>query len=244
MEPATPSPFLSIAFIALTLAVCALLVFGVWRAFGGTQSRAPLVFTLSLGAWLAITAAVASAGLLSDFSKQPPRIFLIVFSGVALSLVIALGTIGRRAIDTLPLWALVGLQGFRFPLELLLHRAYDEGVMPIQMSFSGRNFDIVSGITALLAAFLIHQKRFPTWALHAWNALGFGLLLNIVAIAILSFPTPFRAFHNAPANTWVTHAPFIWLPAVLVMTALLGHVVVLRAALRRGLNHGEIRQTA
>lgn len=243
MEPAIPSPFLTISFTTLTLAVSVLLVLGVRRAFRGTTSRAPLVFTVGLAAWLVITAAIANAGLLSDFGNKPPRIFLIVFSGVALSLVVSLGTIGRRAIDTLPLWALVGVQGFRFPLELLMHRAYSEGVMPIQMSFSGRNFDIVSGVTALVAAFLLYQKRFPTWAVHAWNALGFGLLLNIVTIAILSFPTPFRAFHNPPANTWVTHPPFIWLPAVLVMTALLGHVVVLRA-LRRGLNHGDIRQIA
>lgn len=232
MEPATPSPFLTISFTVLTFGVCALLVYGAWRSNRGESRLAPRLFTLGLGLWLFATTAAANAGVLSDFTKQPPRMFLVVFAGMVLTLTVALGALGRRAVETLPLWGIVGLQSFRFPLELMLHRAYDEGVMPIQMSFSGRNFDIVSGVTALVVAFLLYRNRLPVWAIHAWNALGFGLLLNIVAIAILSFPTPFRAFHDAPANTWVTHAPFVWLPAVLVMTALLGHVLVLRAALR------------
>jgi hypothetical protein len=232
MEPATPSPFLTISFTALTLVVCSLLVYGAWRSNREGSRLAPRLFTLGLGLWLFATTAIANAGLLSDFSKQPPRMFLVVFAGIALTLTVALGALGRRAIETLPLWAIVGLHGFRFPLELLMHHAYEEGVMPIQMSYSGRNFDIVSGVTALVVAFLLYRNRLPVWGIHLWNAIGFGLLLNIVTIAILSFPTPFRLFHNAPANTWVTHAPFVWLPAVLVMTALLGHVLVLRAALR------------
>jgi hypothetical protein len=233
MEAATPSPFLATSFTTLTFLVCALLVYGAWRSHRGGSRLAPRLFTLGLGLWLFVTSAIANAGLLSDFTQQPPRMFLVVFVGIALTLTVALGALGRRAIETLPLWGIVGLQAFRFPLELLLHRAYDEGVMPIQMSFSGLNFDIVSGVTALVVAFLLYRNRLPVWAIHLWNALGFGLLLNIVTVAILSFPTPFRQFHNAPANTWVTHAPFVWLPAVLVMTALLGHVLVLRAALRR-----------
>jgi hypothetical protein len=30
-----------------------------------------------------------------------------------------------------PLWALVGFQIFRLPLELLMHRAYVEGLLPV-----------------------------------------------------------------------------------------------------------------
>ncbi|HKG93305.1 MAG TPA: hypothetical protein VKA84_15470, partial [Gemmatimonadaceae bacterium] len=54
------------------------------------------------------------------------------------------------------------------------------------------------------------------------------LLANVLTIALLSAPTPFRAFHNEPANVWVTQAPWVWLPAVMVMAALLGHVLVTR----------------
>jgi hypothetical protein len=244
MNPPAPSSLLTLSFSVLVAIVSAVLVYAVWRSHRGHSPGRARIFTLGFGVWIGITALIAESGALSDFSVQPPRMFLIVGSGVVLTLVIALGPIGRRAIETLPLWTIVGLQSFRFPLELMLHRAYDEGVMPVQMSYSGRNFDILSGLTAIVAAYLLYKDRLPTWALHAWNALGFALLLNIVIIAILSFPTPFRMFHNEPANVWVTRAPFVWLPAVLVMTALLGHVLVLRAALRRSHERREIRQTA
>ena len=55
---------------------------------------------------------------------------------------------------------------------------------------------------------------------------------------ILSAPLPFRVFWNEPANVWVTRVPWVWLPAVLVLAALLGHIVVYRRlrAERRGLS--------
>lgn len=33
---------------------------------------------------------------------------------------------------------------------------------------------------------------------------------------------------NEPANVWITHTPFVWLPMVMVMMAMVGHIVVLR----------------
>ena len=36
----------------------------------------------------------------------------------------------------------------RVPLELARHAPYERGIMPEQMSYAGRNVDIVTGITA------------------------------------------------------------------------------------------------
>ena len=33
---------------------------------------------------------------------------------------------------------------------------------------------------------------------------------------------------NEPANVWITHAPWVWLPTVMVFAAILGHVLVYR----------------
>lgn len=65
----------------------------------------------------------------------------------------------------------------------------------------------------------------------AWNTLGLVLLANIVTVALLSAPTPLRVFMNEPANVWITHAPWVWLPAVMVFAALAGHVLVYRRLL-------------
>jgi hypothetical protein len=129
----------------------------------------------------------------------------------------------------LPLAALVGFHVFRLPLELLMHSAAGAGVMPTQMSFSGWNFDILTGATALVVAPLAAFGVLPRRLLLAWNALGSVLLLVVVGIAVASTP-PLLAFGADPAraNTWVAYAPFIWLPTLLVPAAAAGHVVLWR----------------
>ena len=62
----------------------------------------------------------------------------------------------------------------------------------------------------------------------AWNVLGLALLLNVVVVAILSTPR-FAYFGAERLNVWVTYVPFVWLPAVMVVAALAGHLVVFRA---------------
>jgi hypothetical protein len=133
---------------------------------------------------------------------------------------------------SLPFAALVGSQAFRLPLELVMHRAATEGVMPVQMTYTGRNFDIATGALALLLAAWLTIGTPPRWALWLWNALGFGLLVNVVAVAIASLPT-LHAFGTAPErlNTWVAFPPFVWLPTILVPAALLGHILVTRKLL-------------
>jgi len=63
---------------------------------------------------------------------------------------------------------------------------------------------------------------------RAWNIVGTLLLANILTVAILSAPTPLRVFHNEPANVWIADAPWVWLPSVFVLAAILGHVLVYR----------------
>jgi hypothetical protein len=145
----------------------------------------------------------------------------------ALGIGVACSPVGTRLVRGLPLWVLVGFQVFRFPLELLMHEAHVEGVMPVQMSYSGQNYDIVTGISAALLGWWLARGGVPRWIVTAWNVIGFALLLNVVTVAILSTPI-FRWFGDDQVNTFVTYPPFVWLPAVLVTAALTGHILVWR----------------
>jgi hypothetical protein len=146
---------------------------------------------------------------------------------LALGVGVPCSTLGTRLVRGLPLWVLVGSQVFRFPLELLMHQAYVEGVMPVQMSFSGSNYDIVTGISAGVLGWWLARSRGPQWVVLVWNVLGLALLTNVVTIAILSTPL-FRWYGDDRLNTFVAYPPFVWLPAVLVTAALMGHVLVWR----------------
>ena len=94
-----------------------------------------------------------------------------------------------------------------------------ENELPIQMTFEGRNFDVLAGLTAVVVAFLLQRKIIGKRFIYVWNIFSLILLTNIVTIAILSTPVPFRVFMNEPANTIVTTFPFVWLPALLVPMA-------------------------
>jgi hypothetical protein len=122
---------------------------------------------------------------------------------------------------------LIAIQGFRLPLELAMHALHQAGIMPEQMSYSGRNFDILTGATALIVAPFVRGGRARALA-AVWNFMGFALLVNIVAVSILSTP---RVAYFGPdrLNVFVTYPPFVWLPTVMVAAALAGHLLVARA---------------
>jgi hypothetical protein len=101
-------------------------------------------------------------------------------------------------------------------------------VVPVQMTYAGYNFDIVSGALAALVGIWAFVHRPPTWVVLGFNSVGSLLLLNIVSIAVLSMPTPMRAFQNDPPNTFVAHLPFVWLPSLLVQAAWFGHLLIFR----------------
>jgi hypothetical protein len=178
-------------------------------------------------AWLALTALLAASGVLRRFDATPPPFALLALAIVVIGVAVACSRLGTLLVRGLPLWFLVGSQVFRFPLELVMHRAAVEGVMPEQMSYSGYNYDVVTGITAGVLGLWLWRGPAPRWVVASWNALGFVLLVNIVTIAVVSTPL-FAWFGRERLNTFVTYVPFVWLPGVLVTAALTGHILVWR----------------
>jgi hypothetical protein len=180
--------------------------------------------------WLAITGVLAFTAKLHDFSTKPPRMMLVV--GLAV-IGIYVGSYFRAAsklIEDAGLAWLIGLQVFRVAVEIFLFLGQRAGFVPLQMTFEGRNWDVLTGLTALPMAWLVAKNKAPKWLIYAWNTMGLALLLNVMTVAVLSMPTPLRHFHNEPANTFVTYFPYVWLPAYLVQVAWLSHLLIYRAA--------------
>jgi hypothetical protein len=224
------STLLTVSFVGVTLGVAAALVgcarLAARRA-GSSPERATRAAAIGVALWLATTGAIAASGALRDFS-MPPRLMLLVPACALLTIGLAASRHGEMLARHLPLGVLVGINAFRLPLELVMHRAYSEGVMPIQMSFAGRNWDILTGVAASVLGLWSLRRPLDFRVARIFNIVGFALLANVVVIAILSLPVPFRVFQNEPANVWVAELPFVWLPAFLVQTALLSHVLILR----------------
>jgi hypothetical protein len=222
-----------LAFEVLPALLAAFLVWATWfaaRAAGDTEAvarRRAILTAAGAAVWMTATWLVADSGALRQWHVLPPPLMLLVIAITALAARLAFGPSGRRIAAHLPLTLLVGVQGFRLPLELAMHDLAARGIMPPQMTYTGWNFDIATGATAIVVAILIAAGRGSRGLVLAWNVLGLALLTNVVVIAIVSTPT-FGAFRPHD-NVFVTYPPFVWLPAVMVLAALAGHLLIFRA---------------
>ena len=227
------------AFVVIPVLLVLALAWGAnaaWRRSGAPPAAAlrAAVFTCGAGfVWMALTASAARSGVLRRWDATPPPFGLLLLAVVVLAAAVAWSGFGRRLASCLPLWTLVAVQGFRLPLELAMHALYLRGIMPEQMSYSGLNFDVLTGASALVVAALVASGRGGRALVAAWNVLGLALLANVVTVALLGTPR-FRYFGDQSLNTWITYPPFVWLPAVMVLAALAGHLLVFRALRLRG----------
>jgi hypothetical protein len=215
---------------ALVVGLLAVGVFVAERRLGseaGLAMRRAACSALFAVAWAGLTLLIAERGMLARFDARPPPLMLLLVPTLGGAVVLACSRFGERLLLGLPLWALVGSQAFRLPLELVMHQAALSGTMPVEMSFSGYNFDIVSGASALLLGMALALGWAGPRAALIWNLGGLLLLGNIIVIAIAATPV-FQAFGPEHLNVWITQAPYVLLPTVLVMAALFGHVLVFR----------------
>ena len=222
------------AFIVIPAVLIVVFVQGVrwaWRRSGAPPPMAARMARITAAlavAWMTLTWTAAQSGILRRWDRDPPPFLGLVLAILALAGGIAFSGIGRRLAAFTPLWALVAVHAFRFPLEPAMHTMYERGIMPGEMTYTGRNFDIVTGVTAVVVAALVATGRAGRTLVLLWNVVGLVLLVNVVTVAILATPR-FRYFGDERLNTFVTYPPFVWLPAVMVLAALAGHLVIFRA---------------
>ncbi|MEM0962946.1 MAG: hypothetical protein AAGK21_10480 [Bacteroidota bacterium] len=219
-----------VAFLSLVAFVAIALLAGVWATQPSDRRRWRTgIAAFGLAVWMGGTAGLALSGRLAVFDQIPPPAAFLFVALTAGTIVLAFSPAGRRLAHDIPLAILVGVQGFRVPLEVLLHRLHVEGVLPVQVTYAGWNFDIATGLLALALAAWLRRSRVARGWVIAWNVLGLVLVLIVVATAVLSLPTPFQQFTSEPSTAAiVTDVPLIWLPSILVQAAILGHLLVFR----------------
>jgi len=158
-----------------------------------------------------------------------PRLPVMFVAIIMVSIGAGLSPIGGWLASTAPVAALVGFQAFRLPLELILHAWAAGGTIPETMTWTGKNCDIASGVTALVAAWFVRRSRAWGWLT---SVVGLALLANVARVAVLSSPLPF-AWPVTPLLLLAFHLPYALILPVCVGGAAFGHVVLLRALMTR-----------
>ena len=223
------STLLQIVFILLVASIF-LLVMNFIRKVWPEKTQ---YWGFGIASWLGLLIAYSQTSFIHNFTIIPPPVLLVILPPTIFVFIIAFRKIASKIFLSLSTFIPVIIQSFRIIVELILWGLYCKGFLPKQMTFEGLNFDVIVGISAIPVAFLIKRKKITNQAVIAWNIMGILFLLNIAIIAFLSAPTPFRIFMNEPANTIITHFPFIWLPGFIVPFAFFMHVI----SIRQMLNH-------
>ena len=180
--------------------------------------------------WLVFTAGLGYSGFIQDWNAMPPRFLAVIVPMVVGWVWLALHPAVGQFARTLSLRWLTGVQTFRFAAEAFIWFAVVEGAMPELLTFhgAGRNFDILTPILASVLAVALpgREVALRRWV-WAFNVVGLALLVNVVAIAILSSPQ-FLLIPADPPNAIFAGFPGVWLPAVMVWLAGALHILSIR----------------
>jgi hypothetical protein len=215
--------YVNAVFIITTL----LTVFLFFKAGGKSKTAIGILFL-----WLLLQAILSYAGFYLVTKTVPPRFVLLALPAVLFIVLLFITAKGRTYINNLDAKTLTLLHVVRVPVELCLYWLFLHKSIPQLMTFEGRNFDILAGLTAPIIFYFGYIKnKLGKKVLLLWNFVCLGLLLNIVVNAILSAPSNFQQFAFEQPNTAILYFPFVWLPCCVVPLVLLAHLVCLKKLL-------------
>ncbi len=194
------------------------------------KSTAAIVLVI----WLAVTGILSFQKVFQDTSTIPPRLMIIIAPAILFIVLLLITKSGKRFTDNIDVRKLTLVHIVRIPVEIILFMLCTHKLIPELMTFAGRNFDILSGITAPIVYFVCfkNSELKNRRLLLIWNFICLGLLLNIVINALLSAPFPFQQFAFDQPNVAILYFPFTWLPCFIVMIVLYSHLAAIRQLTR------------
>lgn len=235
MLPNLPT-YISLVFGLTTVATLLFFYWIVKNSKDETIRKKSNSIFIGLSVWLILQAILALQNVYNtNTTSFPPKLFLFGVLPMLLSILILFSTQrGRNFIDSLPLANITWLNIIRVPVEFVLFWLFLSKAVPQLMTFEGRNFDILSGITAPFIAYYGFTKgKLSTRIILVWNFICLALLFNIVFNAVLSAPFVMQQFAFDQPNIAILNFPFNWLPTFIVPIVLFGHLVSIRQLLRK-----------
>lgn len=190
------------------------------------------IFLTIISVWITAQAIFSLSGFYKIVNTIPPRFALLLLPPLVMTIVLFNTKKGKQFIDNLKLNTLTLFHIIRVPVELVLFWLFVSKTVPELMTFEGRNFDILSGISApIIFYYGFVKKTLNKNILLLWNFICLALLLNIVYNALLSLPSAFQQFGFDQPNIAILQFPFVLLPSVLVPLVLLSHLASIRQLL-------------
>jgi hypothetical protein len=224
----TPAPIL--IFLLVILSVNLGLIVLMRTAFPSQKGRALGLICL----WVFGTGAVPFVFVELGIGLQVQFPLFAIF--LAISIGVGFSQVGYQLVAYHGLAIVAAFQVFRAPLEYVLVVWYDAGFMPVQMTWLGDNLDVVTGLLALPAAWLIWRGFYPRLVAALFNLIGIFFLCRIILIVGLSSPTPIRAifggYETGPDVMVGMSFPGVWIGTIAVAGAFFLHAASLGYLIR------------
>ncbi|MFE3867486.1 hypothetical protein ACFX5E_05280 [Flavobacterium sp. LS2P90] len=223
--------FITITFAITTIATLLLFYWTIKNSSSENIRNKSKLILFGLTIWLIIQAILTLKNVYnSETNSIPPKILIFGIAPTILTIILLFATKkGKEFIDSLDLIKLTYINSIRIPVEIVLFWLFTSKVIPELMTFEGRNFDIIAGITApFIAYYGIQNGKLSRNGILIWNFICLGLLLNIVINAFLSTPSPFQKFAFEQPNIAMLNFPFSWLPTFIVPIIMFCHLASIR----------------
>ncbi|WP_158730027.1 MULTISPECIES: hypothetical protein [unclassified Flavobacterium] len=223
--------YITLIFGLTTIATLLLFSWTIRKANSELTRKKTIPIFIGLTFWLIIQAVLTLKNIYNtETNSFPPKILLIGILPTILTVILLFATSkGRQFIDSLPLKNLTYLNIVRIPVEIILFCLFLNGAIPELMTFEGRNFDVIAGISApIIVYFGLTKNKLNRQTILVWNFICLGLLVNIIVNALLSAPSPIQKFAFDQPNIAILNFPFSWLPTFIVPIVLFGHLTSIR----------------
>jgi hypothetical protein len=212
------------------LAFVVLAVIGVSAAY--LPRRTTLAIVTGLAIWLVYVGLFSSLGYMRDPSLRPPGILWVVGPVVLfIVFVVVRSNIGAGVAAAIPLWLILGFESFRIGVELLVHRLWEDGLVPKLLTYQGGNVDMVFGLSAPIIAWIATTGRLGLRLAMGWNVLGLLSLVNVTASAVLT--GPIKLISTEVPTVAMGFFPYTFIPGFLAPLAVTFHVLAIRAIAAR-----------
>lgn len=182
--------------------------------------------------WLSIQALLGVLGFYENTMTTPPRIVFMLAPTILCIIYMFNSKKGIAFVDGLSLKYLTLMHSIRILVEVVLLYLFIAKAIPEVMTFEGRNFDIFSGVSALLVFYYGYIKKVLSLnIILIWNIICLGLVVNVVVYGILSAPSVFQQLNFEQPNTGILFFPYVWLPSFIVPVVVFSHLVSIRRIL-------------